>query len=146
MLDPFSGSGTTLCVAKKLGRRWIGFELSNDYVNYIEERLKKTNVGESLDGPSDPIESAPSTASGKKATSKFDLEAEKVLIDAYAKLGHTADYLLCDKQLNQEFIAMCLKKGLGGNAYVWNRYMLTLRKAVNCLPLPNALSNLLSMS
>ena len=31
VLDPFAGSGTTLAVARKLGRRWLGFELSADY-------------------------------------------------------------------------------------------------------------------
>lgn len=39
VLDPFAGSGTTLAVAKTLGRRFIGFEISPDYVRGIEHRL-----------------------------------------------------------------------------------------------------------
>jgi site-specific DNA-methyltransferase (adenine-specific) len=61
VLDPFGGSGTTFVVAKKLGRRWIGFELSADYAAKIKERLHETQVGASLDGAADPLTSAPST-------------------------------------------------------------------------------------
>ena len=61
VLDPFGGSGTTFTVAKKLGRRWIGFELSADYVAKIKSRLGGTQVGEPLDGAVDPVTSAPST-------------------------------------------------------------------------------------
>ena len=32
VLDPFSGSATSLAVAKKLGRHYLGFDLSKDYV------------------------------------------------------------------------------------------------------------------
>ena len=66
VLDPFAGSGTTLAVAKKLGRQWIGCELSEEYVRAATERLNAVQSGDSLDGPADPIASAPSTANGRK--------------------------------------------------------------------------------
>lgn len=66
VVDPFAGSGTTLAVAKKLGRRWLGLELSDDYVKYSNERLEKCQEGDDLIGPADPVGSSPSTASGRK--------------------------------------------------------------------------------
>ncbi len=39
VLDPFAGSGTTLAVAKKLGRHYIGFEKEEKYVAIIKSRL-----------------------------------------------------------------------------------------------------------
>lgn len=39
VLDPFAGSGTTLKVAKELGRNYIGYELYPHYKNVIEEKL-----------------------------------------------------------------------------------------------------------
>ncbi|HMF17678.1 MAG TPA: site-specific DNA-methyltransferase [Gemmataceae bacterium] len=66
VLDPFAGSGTTLVVAKKLGRRWIGFELSKKYAGKAEERLAGTSEGEALVGSEDPVNSAPTTANGKR--------------------------------------------------------------------------------
>jgi site-specific DNA-methyltransferase (adenine-specific) len=39
VLDPFAGSGTTLAVAHKLARRWVGVELSPEYATAIRQRL-----------------------------------------------------------------------------------------------------------
>ncbi len=39
VLDPFLGSGTTAAVAKRLRRRYIGFEREADYVALAERRL-----------------------------------------------------------------------------------------------------------
>jgi site-specific DNA-methyltransferase (adenine-specific) len=61
VLDPFAGSGSTLIVAKKLGRRYLGFEISTNYFKRIETRLKDVQVGEPLVGPEIPTLSAPST-------------------------------------------------------------------------------------
>lgn len=40
VLDPFAGSGTTLAVAKRLRRRFLGIELSSDYAEAVRERLQ----------------------------------------------------------------------------------------------------------
>jgi DNA modification methylase len=41
VIDPFAGSGTTLAVAKKLGRRFLGVELSEVYADGIRQRLQR---------------------------------------------------------------------------------------------------------
>lgn len=44
-LDPFTGSGTTLAVLKKMSRKWIGIELSQEYVEMAYSRIAKTSQG-----------------------------------------------------------------------------------------------------
>ena len=66
VLDPFAGSGTTLAVAKKLKRRFVGFELSQQYCRQIEKRLAAIEPGDPLDGAAEPLVSAPSTAKGRR--------------------------------------------------------------------------------
>ena len=39
VLDPFAGSGTTLKMAKKLKRNYIGIEISAEYIKIIHKRL-----------------------------------------------------------------------------------------------------------
>lgn len=61
VFDPFAGSGSTLCVAKKLNRQLLGTELSPDYVERIGERLAKIEPGDPLVGSADPLSSVPKT-------------------------------------------------------------------------------------
>lgn len=39
VLDPFMGSGTTAVVCKQIGRRYLGFETSAEYIKIIDDRL-----------------------------------------------------------------------------------------------------------
>ncbi len=41
VFDPFSGSGTTLCAAKALGRRYLGCDLNPNYVEMAMARLER---------------------------------------------------------------------------------------------------------
>ncbi len=66
VLDPFSGSGTTVAVAKKLGRQYLGFDLSPQYVQRGNERLQTIHCGDPLTGSPEPTMSAPTTADGKQ--------------------------------------------------------------------------------
>ncbi len=54
VLDPFAGSGTTLAVAKKLHRRYLGCELSQDYADRVEARLAMIDPGQPLEGGNEP--------------------------------------------------------------------------------------------
>ena len=38
VLDPFAGSGTTLRIAKELGRKYVGYEIYSHYAPVIEEK------------------------------------------------------------------------------------------------------------
>lgn len=50
VLDPFLGSGSTLKTAKKLDRRYIGFDISPDYCENAAAALAKIQSGDPLHG------------------------------------------------------------------------------------------------
>ena len=45
VLDPFCGCGTTVSVAERLRRRWIGIDISPTAVNLMVRRLNRFNPG-----------------------------------------------------------------------------------------------------
>ena len=56
---------------------------------------------------------------------------QEAVIQAFrsAGEGHSADFLLCDPELNVRFVQACKRSGTPGNAAVWNRLLLRIRKA-----------------
>ena len=44
VLDPFMGSGTTANVAKRLGRKWIGIELNEEYARFINTKTAQEEL------------------------------------------------------------------------------------------------------
>ena len=41
VLDPFVGTGTTVIAAKRLGRRFIGIDIDEKYVDITKDKLLK---------------------------------------------------------------------------------------------------------
>lgn len=44
VLDPFCGCGTSVAAAEKLGRQWIGIDVTHYAITLIEERLKRAGL------------------------------------------------------------------------------------------------------
>ena len=82
VLDPFAGSASTLIVAKKLLRRFVGFELSGEYTRAGTERLEATRPGDELIGAPEPTMSAKRTpgltTSGPPTASDIQRPAARV--------------------------------------------------------------------
>jgi DNA modification methylase len=151
VLDPFAGSGTTLVVAKKLCRKWIGFELSPHYAAQAQARLDAASEGQPLEGAEEPKVSAPATPrSGKRKEPAIELrlspqrsapeEIQRGIMEAFFAVRgeHPADRVVADPEMNQSFVDACRRLGLPGQPRDWSRQLLNLRKAGRFKGLPRA--------
>lgn len=138
VMDPFSGSASTLIVSKKLGRKFVGFELSEEYMKAGTERLLQTSVGDELTGAPEPKMSAPKTWQGK-ANSKTRKKQQQMSENELSPLpigqriaeaiddgvmaawqsiridGRVADSLT-DSEAMGAFIKACRKLGIPGSS------------------------------
>lgn len=125
IVDPFSGSASTLIVAKKLKRKHIAFELSDEYVAGGRERLEAVSEGDDLVGAPEPKMSALPTwkksqqASSAKAGQKKQQATQPA---STASLAHI-------DQAMQSMVEN-LKTALPQDASIAEQLKLTLEKAV----------------
>ena len=148
VIDPFSGSSTTVAVAKKLGRQFCAFELSKDYVRLGKKRLSRIAVGDELDGSQEPSMKnllAKENRGTKKAIAKRQLPllpddqtvhdelASELdgIIEAFrnSSRGYSTDRLIADPILNEDFQTQCDRLSIPGSRAERNRFLFRARKA-----------------
>jgi site-specific DNA-methyltransferase (adenine-specific) len=153
VLDPFGGSGTTLVVAKKLKRHFVGFELSKNYAEQIVARLDAAMPGDPLSGATEPSVKAPPTAAGKQrhTASESDpiapvlkrsnvSDINRGITEAFFAIrnGFPPERVIVDPDFNEQFIATCTRLGLPGTPFEWNHRLMNLRKAGDFRGLPRS--------
>lgn len=158
VLDPFAGSASTLVVSRKLGRNYLGIELSDEYVARGRERLTETRIGDPLVGSDEPTLSAPATpqlalpklgtsvtpeevraaaraarsvVTDETATESPSTDLASELLSAFRTIhdGYSLDRVLVDPNLSLAFIDECRNRGLSGGPRDWNRMLLRMRKS-----------------
>ncbi|MCK4520268.1 restriction endonuclease [Candidatus Parcubacteria bacterium] len=72
VLDAFCGCGTTMAAAQKLGRRWIGIDISPTAIKIIERRLKK-NL-KTIEGINYEVIGMPTTVEEVKKLEPFEFQ------------------------------------------------------------------------
>lgn len=154
VLDPFAGSASTLVVAKKLDRRFLGFDLSEEYAQMGNARLQEVAPGDALVGAADPKRSAPSTSegivrdpksgrrspAGKRSTTKpiaspmlplFEdqSDASDQLEEAFRDSHRewSVERVIVDPWLNEQFQNACNARDIALSPAERNRGLLSLR-------------------
>ena len=106
VLDCFLGSGTTVAVAQRLGRRWIGCDINKGAIQFTARRLTKTikKQAEKLD--LDPPPAA--TTFGLYYVNNYDLQLRhqdaQELVAEHIGLERTRSHAFFDGTLDDEWV------------------------------------------
>lgn len=76
VLDPFVGCGTCVSVSEKLGRNWVGIDITPLAIDIIKERLNKqySNIKIEIDGLPKDMEGARTLATKCGTSGRFDFQ------------------------------------------------------------------------
>jgi DNA modification methylase len=131
VLDPFTGTGSTLVVAHKLGRNWIGTELSEEYVQHAQARIDAVQPGDALVGAAEPTTSAPRTAVGRRLKPRGLALDEADLVDAFKAVSdsYSVERIVADPVLTAQFIDQCSERRIPGRPSEWCTSLLTLQQS-----------------
>lgn len=85
VLDPFCGCGTTIDVAQKLGRRWLGIDVTWLAIDLVEKRLKATygsKITSTFEVLGKPYDVASAQNLANRSKKEFEIWAIKSLVGA----------------------------------------------------------------
>jgi DNA modification methylase len=127
MLDPFCGCGTSVDAAQKLGRKWIGIDITTLAVDLIDARLRHT-YGEQIRGTYEilgiPRDQAGATALFKRSPFEFERWAV-MLVDGQPNEKQVGDRgidgvirIAIDAKGNSEKVLISVKGGATNPGHV----------------------------
>jgi len=108
VLDPFSGSGTTIAAAKQLGRDYVGVEISQKYVENAKKRLAELEKQHRGNGALKPVEMT---------------ELKRLLSD----MGEDSERVAGDKKLLVLFTNQLSGRMNNGKRYIAEKIAMVLR-------------------
>jgi len=79
VFDPFVGSGTTCVVSKKLGRRFSGIEVEQEYCAMTIKRLARADTGQAIQGYNDGYFWERNSLAEQKQTKKTNNQGQNVV-------------------------------------------------------------------
>jgi DNA modification methylase len=122
VLDPMCGCGTTIAAAHKLGRRWIGIDISSRACGVMKERMEKLEDIVELE-----IRGLPLTVSDLKKLRPFEFEDYICDMTNSERSSHTGDMGI-DGFYSDERVPLQIKQQDGVGRNVVDNFETALRR------------------